>query len=78
MPGSLILSGVGHCLALAALYLGLPHLWVDEPVNERVVIVDLVTVKQDRNLPSVQRRENAKSGDIGSGPREQKSNGCTR
>ena len=58
MPGSLILSGVGHCLALAALYLGLPHLWVDEPVNERVVIVDLVTVKQDRNLPEMANNEN--------------------
>ena len=58
MPGSLLLSGVGHCLALAALYLGLPHLWADEPVNERVVIVDLVAIKQDRNLPEMANNEN--------------------
>ena len=57
MPGSLILSGVGHCLALVALYLGLPHLWVDEPINERVVIVDLVPIKEDRNLPKMANKE---------------------
>ena len=51
MPKSLMLSGGCHCVAVLALYLGMPHLWTDEPVDERVVIVELVSVAEDRNLP---------------------------
>ena len=53
MPGSLMLSGGCHCIAVLALYFGMPHLWSDEPVDETVVIVDLVTVAEDRNLPKM-------------------------
>ena len=56
MPGSLILSGVCHCLAMVALYLGLPHLWSNESVSEKVVIVDLVAVEEDRNLPEMVKK----------------------
>ena len=52
MPGSLVLSGGCHCLAVLALYFGVPQLWSDEPVDEKVVIVDLVSVAEDRNLPN--------------------------
>ena len=53
MPGSLMLSGGCHCIAMLALYFGMPHLWADEPGDEMVVIVDLVTVAEDRNVPKV-------------------------
>ena len=53
MPGSLMLSGGCHCLAVMVLYFGLPHLWSDELVDERVIIVDLVAVAEDRNLPKM-------------------------
>ena len=53
MPGSLMLSGGCHCIAVLVFYFGMPHLWSDEPVHETVVIVDLVAVAQDRNLPKM-------------------------
>ncbi|MEE2694469.1 MAG: TonB C-terminal domain-containing protein [Pseudomonadota bacterium] len=53
MPGSIMLSSGCHCVAALALYFGMPHLWSDDPVDERVVIVDLVAVAEDRNLPKV-------------------------
>ena len=56
MPGSVLLSALCHCFALVGLYLGLPHLWSEDPANERVVIVDLVAVKEDRNLPQMARQ----------------------
>ena len=67
MPGSLMLSGGCHCIAVLALYFGMPHLWSDKPVEETVVIVDLVTVAEDRNLPKMapaSKEKNDASADI--------------
>ena len=66
MPGSLMLSGGCHCIAVLVFYFGMPHLWSDEPVHETVVIVDLVAVAEDRNLPKmapVPKEENDASPD---------------
>ncbi len=61
-----MLSGGCHCLAVLALYFGVPQLWSDEPVDEKVVIVDLVSVAEDRNLPnpaSTSKEKNDASAD---------------
>ena len=51
MGGPVIMSALFHGVALALLYLGLPHLKYDELSGERVVVVELFTVDERRNLP---------------------------
>ena len=51
MGGPVIMSALFHGVAVTLLYLGLPHLKHDELFSERVVVVELFTIDERRNLP---------------------------
>ena len=51
MGGPIIMSALFHGVAVTLLYLGLPHLKHDELSSERVVVVELLTIDERRNLP---------------------------
>ena len=45
-----VLSALFHGIALGLLYVGVPHLDRDEAPVERIVIVELLTIDEERNL----------------------------
>ena len=51
MGAPVIMSALFHGVAIALLYIGLPHLKDDELIGERVVLIEVVTVDEVRNLP---------------------------
>ncbi len=52
MGGPVVISAIVHGLAMVLLYIGLPHLSREEQVREQVVVVELVAVDENRNLPN--------------------------
>lgn len=51
MTRAIVISSFGHVLVLAAVYVGVPHMFSPDIVAERVIVVDLVSVAAERNLP---------------------------
>ncbi len=50
MGGPVVISALFHGIALGLLYVGVPHLDRDEAPMERIVIVELLTIDEERNL----------------------------
>ena len=50
MIGPVVISALFHGVVLGLLYVGLPHLNRDEAPMERIVIVELLTLNEERNL----------------------------
>lgn len=50
MGGPVLISALFHGIAVGLLYVGLPHLNRDEAPMERIVIVELLTLNEERNL----------------------------
>ena len=51
MGAPVIMSALFHGVAIALLYVGLPYLKDDRLLDERVVVVEMVTIDEVRNLP---------------------------
>ena len=51
MRQAVIISALGHLLLVAVGYFGIPALREEPLLSERVIIVEMVAITEERNLP---------------------------